>query len=232
MKINKNNLNSFYRAGNSQLGYKLNLVVIPSEYSWCTAKSQYWHAIKYDLLENPLCTCGKNLKFLNSNKGYLEYCSNKCRAKITNADPSVIAKKQKTLMKNYGVTSQFALLDGEQLMAKGKKTAKGLVKFYQNDEAKHRFLYIMYSKKEHLVKIGITVNPFTRLKRVGKTFCDIEYVFCEYIVNAGQIEKHLQGYFSKHNKIQKSEVSGRTEFFSAEILNDIKEIVRFLGPTW
>lgn len=53
-----------------------------------------------DIKEHPLCPiCGKELPFLDFNRGYQKYCSLKC----SNLSPEVQEKKKQTSLKNYGV---------------------------------------------------------------------------------------------------------------------------------
>ena len=149
----------------------------------------------------------------------------KMKRNSRNSEAEVITKKQKTLMENYGVTSPALLMSKSQHLARGKKTAKGLVKFYQTGASRHRFLYIMHSRINNIIKIGISSEPEQRLKSIQKYFLDMTFIRCEYFVSAGEYEKHIHQLFDDYCQVQEYGVSGRTEYFSSTIISEVTQIV-------
>lgn len=298
MKITKENLDWFLNKNNLNIP-RLRKVIIPKEHIWCNRKSEYWYAIKSDILEPPKCGCGNRVTFRNIHKGYSTFCSQKCSAndkrtrekcketclreygvenifllddfsktskevklerygdenynnreqseetclktygvpiaseseevknKISessrNHEPEVILKKQETCLKNHGRKCGMNRTDPKYLQARGKATARGLKKFYQNGSSEFRFLYVLESKEKGLIKIGISSEMEIRLKNIQNYFSDTMLIHQSYWVNASDIETYLQDKFLEFNLVQEVGLSGRTEWFDINIKDKLLE---------
>lgn len=83
-----------------------------------------WH-LKNDIYDDVKCTCQKNVRYVNINKGYVKYCSNKCQlndywSNISSEEiEKRIIKTKKTCKEKYGVEN-FNTLDF--IKEKTKKT--------------------------------------------------------------------------------------------------------------
>ena len=156
----------------------------------------------------------------------------KVRDKISksskNGDIEVIAKKKKTCLENYGYTCGFNIPNKKYLEKRGQATAKGLKRFYQNNNIPHRFLYIIQTKKEGLVKIGITTNPKKRLSEIKKSFSDCEIIFVDYFNSSNEYETHLQTKYDTFCRVQEKHIQGKTEWFSDDIVESLLDDIYIL----
>ena len=82
-------------------------------------KQQVYHYLN-DIKEIQRCknpNCNNNVKYINSNIGYLSYCCKKC----ISTDPEIIKKKEETCLVKYGTKHQSS---NQDIKDKKKKTNK------------------------------------------------------------------------------------------------------------
>lgn len=76
----------------------------PEGLTW--SERMYWY--EHSITEHPTCEqCGREVDFINSQKGYRTYCSRECVAKAE----SRVSKYKNTCIKKYGVSNVSKLVD-------------------------------------------------------------------------------------------------------------------------
>ena len=76
----------------------------PEGLTW--SERMYWY--EHSITEHPICKqCGKEVDFINPQKGYRTYCSRECTAKAE----SRVSKYKNTCIKKYGVSNVSKLAD-------------------------------------------------------------------------------------------------------------------------
>lgn len=94
----KSNINKLYIRKNYPDFYNY-ILKIYKDYSYAKF-SELVYCYKYNIKEHPKCPiCGKNVPFLDFNRGYQRYCSLKC----SNSSIDVKERKKQTCIKKFGV---------------------------------------------------------------------------------------------------------------------------------
>ncbi len=112
MELTKENASFFIDKANKTNTKKLKQynIKIPYNVWWARTYSEAVHCLMYDVIFQPICSCGKPINFYRLHQGYNTTCSSKC----SNGSKEVIAKKQNTTIDNYGVRSPFLIPASKQ----------------------------------------------------------------------------------------------------------------------
>lgn len=124
--------------------------------------SQKVYNYENDILEYPICSCGKTLQYINFKKGYQLNCSIKCSAnnkatveKRSNSIiesggyTSIVKKRQDSIFKKYGVVHQMHSEDIKDKIKKTNLERYGSENVYGSEIIKDKI------KKTNLIKFGV-----------------------------------------------------------------------------
>lgn len=107
-----------------------------------------FHCFMNNILENPKCVCGNNVRFNTSTRQFQKYCSNKCR--FDNFSESIETRK-KTCLNKYGSTNFLTSDAGKE------KTIK-------TNMEKYGFKSHTQTEKYKASKIGVSQSPESIVK--------------------------------------------------------------------
>jgi len=211
--LTKDNVKEIYSdSGKVKQGAR-NKFIIPTNLYWCKLISEAACCIINDIKEPPRCKCGKLVSFAQG-EGYRRFCGPQC----SNGDETTKDRRAKTLLKYYGVENASQVVTG---LTNSKK---------YSPERYHLqgYLYIMRSKSNNMIKVGVSTNPRGRLGNLKKYWIDLklEFISC-WISHVYMYEDFLHKKYGEYN-MRLLEGDGRTEFFQEHILNDIKEDIKSL----
>jgi len=200
-----------------KIRYSANYIFsIPKSLYWSKNLAEAAYCIRNNIKEPPKCKCGKPVSFIGNrnNEGYRRFCGPQC----SNGDEITKDRRAKTLLKHYGVENASQVVTG---LTNSKK---------YSSERYHLqgYLYIMRSKSNNMIKVGVSTNPRGRLGNLKKYWVDLELEFIScWISHVYMYEDFLHKKYGEYN-MRLLEGDGRTEFFQEHILNDIKEDIKSL----
>lgn len=145
----------------------------------------------------PYCKCHKKI-FKSSVEGYRETCGRKSCIKLR-------------IHPNCGPSDEEINLDDR-------------ISENRNAILSSSFLYVIYSKKNDFYKIGISVNPTSRVSSFLQFFDDFELKFCVFLKNANDVEYEFKKHFKEKRVLFESSFDGHTEYF--KLNNDDLEYIK------
>ena len=211
--------------------------------SWITNKSlttlrERVFCLENNLLFPPKCPeCGNNTKWLFGKGEYATYCSTKC---MTNSN-KVKDKFIETNLLKYGVKFPAQCKEiydklklnnlvkyGVEFPQQTKEVQDKLSISHANNYQSRKTIkdykgvvYILHFPEHNAVKIGISGDFSKRSNRLIRDFGEFTVVKLIETDTCFKLEKELHEKF-KTQRICLSEGTGRTEFFTEEILSSFK----------
>lgn len=96
-----------------------------------------------------------------------------------------------------------------------------------NNSKINSFIYIFYSKSLNIYKIGISNNPYVRLKHLQNFIDDLEIIFSVFIKETEKLEKYIHKQYFNNKYTLENNIDGYSEFFKLNKidLKNIKNII-------